>query len=444
MTLFGGVPYPLAIFAAFVMSLFSWVSLPLFCWLARVIQRQVNIPAMILYPAVYITTEWFTPKLFPWYIGAWIHPWREARQIADITGILGPTLLVISVNVLFFLWWQHWRERRRLPLVETIFVLLFLTASHVYGTLRISDLGEKLQSARKLKVSVAQSNIGSLQKEQAQRGGQEAVAFAHRRNEELVIEAGKESPDLIVLPETAVHGVFTQSKILQYRMFSLARDVNAGIFFGGYHSEFRNGQVIDFNSAFLITPESQLYEQYNKIKLLLFGEYLPLPNAPFWPQSVKDAVGQFERGKEIKVIPFKGEKIGPLICYEGILPQLVNKFVKNGVTFFVNVSNDSWFGDTSAPHQHFLLETWRSVEHRKPLVRSTNTGISGFVNIFGDMSGIIPINQAGVKTEVVQIIDEETLYDKLGDWLLYLATIITLLSFVGAFFKIATRIQRLR
>ncbi|MFC2075431.1 apolipoprotein N-acyltransferase [Bdellovibrionota bacterium] len=441
-TIFGGVPWILALFATLIMSLFGALNFVVFAWLVRVIQRQVKLPVFFLFPSLFLATEWIVPKLFPWFVGSWTHGWRAGRQIADITGIHGPNLIVICCNVTLFLWFLSWWKKRRMPLIETGITIALILVAQFYGSWRIDNLTEKLPQARQMKISVAQTNIGSLQKERAQRGHQGALSFSHRRNEELVLRAGKENPDLIVLPETAVHGIFTQSKIVQYRMFSLARDANAAIFFGGYHSERRDGREVDFNSAFLITPEDQLAGQYSKIKLLLFGEYLPFPDAAIWPNSVKEAVGQFARGKEINLFSYKGEQLAPLICFEGILPQLVRKFVKAGATLFVNISNDSWFGDSLAPHQHFTLDTWRTIEHRKPLVRATNTGISGFINIFGDITDTIPINKIDIRTKSVEIIDEETFYTRHGDWLVWIALLFSMLILLFTFARIIFRKKR--
>lgn len=439
MTLFGGVPYILALIATFIMSLFGFFNLTLFAWLARVIQKQRKFPPFLLLPPLFLATEWLVPKLFPWYLGSFLYGWRTGRQVADITGVLGLSLILILTNTTLYLWFISWKQKIRKPITETVITLIIIISSQFYGIYRIKELNVLLEKKRQLKVSLVQTDIGSLEKERAQRGVMGAVSFAHQRNEELVLLAGKENPDLIVLPETAVHGTFTQSKIIQYRMFALARDVNASIFFGGYHSEIIDGLEADYNTAFLISPNSAIIGQYNKIELLLFGEYLPLPNSFIWPQSVKDAVGEFKRGEEIKILPLKKEKIAPLICYEGILPRLVRQFVLQGATLFVNISNDSWFGDSAAPRQHIMLAAWRSIEHRIPLARSTNTGISGFVNIFGDISDKIDINQIGVSTKEIALIDTKTFYTNYGDWLAKLSIFFSAIFLLLAIFKILKR-----
>ncbi|OGQ36695.1 MAG: apolipoprotein N-acyltransferase [Deltaproteobacteria bacterium RIFCSPHIGHO2_12_FULL_43_9] len=439
MTLFGGIPYIPAFIATFLMSLFGFFNLTLFAWLARVIQKQRPIPPFLLLPPLYLATEWLVPKLFPWYLGAFLYGWRAGRQIADITGVLGLSLIILIANVTIYLWFVSLKQGSKKPITETVITILIIISTQIYGLHRINELEDLLKNRRNLRISLVQTNIGSLQKEQAARGAVGAVAFAHQRNEELVLLAGKENPDLIVLPETAVHGTFTQSKIIQYRMFALARDVNASIFFGGYHSETIDGVEVDYNTAFLISPNSELVGHYNKIELLLFGEYLPFPDLFIWPENVKEAVGEFKRGEEIKVLPFKTEKIAPLICYEGILPRLVRKFVLEGATVFVNISNDSWFGDSAAPRQHMMLAAWRTVEHRVPLVRSTNTGISGFINIFGDISDRIELNQIGVSTKEIDLIDTKTFYTKYGDWLAKLSIILSIIFLSLGVLKIIRR-----
>ena len=133
----------------------------------------------------------------------------------------------------------------------------------------------------------------------------------------------------------------------------------------------RNGDTLDyFNSAYLLDPKGEALARYDKAHLVPFGEYVPFRKwLPFLGKIVAQ-VGDFQAGPPGGVLEYKDHRIGPLICYDGIFPVLARAAVDNGADLLVNLTNDAWYGITSAPYQHLVQYVFRAVETRRSLVRA--------------------------------------------------------------------------
>jgi apolipoprotein N-acyltransferase len=160
----------------------------------------------------------------------------------------------------------------------------------------------------------------------------------------------------------------------------------------------------------------ELLGRYDKIHLVPFGEYIPLQKFLFFIESsIGEGIGNFKPGKEILNLSLPQGKFGVLICFEIIFPDLCRRFVKRGAIFLVTITNDAWFGRTSAPYQHLAIATFRAVENRVYITRAANTGISAFI----DPKGRI-VEQGGIFTEeamngAIRLSKEKTFYTLYGD-----------------------------
>jgi apolipoprotein N-acyltransferase len=173
--------------------------------------------------------------------------------------------------------------------------------------------------------------------------------------------------------------------------------------------------VNQYNSAYLASPPGELAGRYDKIHLVPFGEYVPLSKLLFFIGSLGEGIGDFKSGKKIFNFSIPQGQFGVLICFEIIFPDLCRRFVKDGADFLVTITNDAWFGRTSAPYQHFSMATFRAIENRVFIARAANTGISGFI----DPSGRI-VKQGGIFTEeamngMIRLSSEKTFYTLYGD-----------------------------
>jgi len=199
--------------------------------------------------------------------------------------------------------------------------------------------------------------------------------------------AAKANPELIVWPETSMPFYFQDETPLRAPAFDLLRGGKAALIVGApaYERTTGPGSFVLFNRAFLLTPESVTMNWYDKEHLVPFGEYVPLGGLLPLDQLVS-GVGDFAPGRNEKALKVGDLALGVLICYEAIFADLAQNRVAQGANVLINISNDAWFGATSAPHQHLQLTALRAIEQGRYVVRSTNTGLSAFIDPLGRIS----------------------------------------------------------
>jgi apolipoprotein N-acyltransferase len=156
-----------------------------------------------------------------------------------------------------------------------------------------------------------------------------------------------------------------------------------------------------------------------------FGEYVPLKRVFFFAAPLTEAVGDFSAGDEATVLPIGDHRISTAICYEVVFPGLVRRFVLGGSQLLTTITNDAWFGATSAPHQHFAQAAMRSIENGRYLVRAANTGISGAVDPYGRVLARSRLFEPEVTTVDVRYLDATTFYARFGDWFAWLSVAVT-------------------
>jgi apolipoprotein N-acyltransferase len=190
-------------------------------------------------------------------------------------------------------------------------------------------------------------------------------------------------PDLIVWPETAVPFFFQENARFSPHIISLAKTSRAVLVFGSPAYERGQGMVRYFNRAYMIVPETRDIVHYDKIHLVPFGEYVPFRQyLPFIRQLVA-AAGNFASGEKLEPLKAGDVSAGVLICFEAIFPELARGLSREGADLFVNITNDAWFGKTSAPFQHLGMAVFRSIENRRSMIRAANTGFSAFIEPTG-------------------------------------------------------------
>src|SRR5256712_13666196 len=144
-----------------------------------------------------------------------------------------------------------------------------------------------------------------------------------------------------------------------------------------------SGRYQEMDRAFLVAPAGREMATYDKMQLVPFGEYVPYAQALFFVRRIVEAVGDVVPGLVPTVFRLPSARFGVAICYEDVFPSVTRRFVAGGADFLVNVTNDAWYGPTSAPHQHLAQATFRAIEGRVPLVRAANTGISAVIDVDG-------------------------------------------------------------
>jgi apolipoprotein N-acyltransferase len=180
-----------------------------------------------------------------------------------------------------------------------------------------------------------------------------------------------------------------------------------------------------FNSAVLINEKGEKVVQYDKIHLLPFGEFVPLPEPIEW--IVPTMVGRFSHGEEYDLLPFGDAKAGVMICFESHFPSLSREYARHGADVLVEMTNDGYLGNTPVLRQHLASAVFRAVETNRPVLRVTNVGITAYINERGEI-----LNEAGVYTEATRVWSisksdgKQTFYVRYGEWFAILCSLVSL------------------
>jgi apolipoprotein N-acyltransferase len=165
----------------------------------------------------------------------------------------------------------------------------------------------------------------------------------------------------------------------------------------------------------LISPEGRPLGKYDKTHLVPFGEYVPLKRwLPFLGKIVAQ-VGDFSRGRVGANLEWSRGDLGVLICYEVIFPYISRAAVENGAALLINITNDAWYGRSSAPYQHYSMAVFRAVENRRALVRAANTGISGFIDPAGRIRKSTALFEEAAAARRMPLLTVRTIYNRIGD-----------------------------
>jgi apolipoprotein N-acyltransferase len=283
----------------------------------------------------------------------------------------------------------------------------------------------------KIKVAIIQGNIDQAKKWDP--------AFQRTSTEKYIrlsLSTKKYQPDLVVWPETATPFYFLHNAELSKMVKKGIHDTGTDFLIGSPSFNLRDNRVEYYNSAYLIGPEGNVYGRYDKAHLVPFGEYVPFKKwLPFIDKMV-EGVGDFMPGIKGKTIKWGDYRLGVQICYEIIFPHLSRAMIINHASLLVNITNDAWYGRSSAPNQHFSMAVFRAVENRRSIIRSANTGISGFIDPSGKIIAATPLFEEAAITRSVPIFEEMTVYSRFGDLFAMACLGVTLVAgFWGCFVR---------
>ncbi len=336
----------------------------------------VSFPKIFLwiFPILWIGMEYLMTQgslNFPWLnAGYSLSNYYPLIQIADILGVYGLSLLVLYINVLIYLYLHG--KKRYLLAVFIIFLLWF-----GYGLLR--DKTIKLKRTD-IKIGIVQLNV--KQEEKWKPENLEPTVADYENQIRILSQVN--DVDLVILPESAIPTYLLHEPKYKKALMDFAQQNKVNIILGfpdykidivDNHPKYRF-----YNSATLIDSIGALHEKYDKIKLVPFGERIPLLST--FPILEKLQFGQanFEFGTDYPLYTIDSLKFSPLICFEGVFPQLSRTYAKKGADVLVVITNDAWFKKTRLPYEHANNTKIRAVETRLPLIRAANTGISYIID----------------------------------------------------------------
>ena len=377
---------------------------------------------LALIPLIWVGLEYIRSFIFsgfPWELLGYSQYNRlQLIQISDIFGVYGLSALIAFVNGAIFITllhlikkqWQQTDITKRLAAGSMIAFILGVALTLAYGHWRLQAIDSLIAIAPKTRISVIQANI-----DQAIKWDPAFQIETIKKYNQLSASVNKQQPDLIVWPESATPFYFLYDVAPSKMVFEGIRQSGTDYLIGSPSFVRTDGVVQYFNSAYLIIPEEKSMGKYDKTHLVPFGEYVPFKKwLPFLGKMVAQ-VGDFRTGKLGQTLPWHSAQLGVQICYEIVFPGLSRAMAKNNASILVNLTNDAWFGKTSGPYQHFSMTVFRAVENRRSLVRSANTGISGFIDPAGRILAATELLQEAVATQMVSMLKERSIYTQIGD-----------------------------
>jgi apolipoprotein N-acyltransferase len=421
MSTYGHLPFYVSLPVLFLLSFYLALFIAFF---SLAVTGLCSSPLSLFFtaPLVWVALEYIRSFLFtgfPWeLLGYTQFKLVHIIQISDIFGVYGVSFCIVLLNTSLFLIYlaltgKEWKDKNigtKQAVLVTAGVAVILAVVWGYGNIRIHRLHELTDSSPSVKVAVIQGNIDQAQKWDPAFQRSSTVKYIH-----LSLRSKNFQPDLVVWPETATPFYFTKNNELSRLVLSGIRETGADFLIGSPAYDFKKNKIVYYNSAFLVDASGNVLGRYDKAHLVPFGEYVPLKKwLPFVGKMV-ESVGDFGTGENGRTLKWKNFRIGVLICYEIIFPPLSRAMVQNNASILINLTNDAWYGKSSAPYQHFSMAIFRAVENRRSLVRAANTGISGFIDPSGKVIEATRIFKDAVITQKVPIIEMKTFYSKFGD-----------------------------
>ena len=396
-----------------------------FACLTRFVQVRSGLQTMLFTPLLWVALEYLRSLLltgFPWAsLGYSQYLNLPFIQIADITGVYGPSFVIVLVNATVFGILRQW-SKKIFPVKEVIFTGLILLGLLVYGHLKMGTVERHVSQNPSLKIGLVQGNI-----DQSIKWDQSFQRETLKIYEKLSYTVAEEKPDLIIWPETATPFFFQDAEEYQPFILDIPKKTDAFLLFGTPSYKIEKRRVAHYNSAYLVSPSGELVGKYDKIHLVPFGEYVPLQHLLVFIGSLGEGIGDFKPGKEIFNFSLPQGKFGVLICFEIIFPDLSRRFVKRGANFLVTITNDAWFGRTSAPYQHFSMATFRAVENRVFVARAANTGITGVIDPTGKILKEGRIFTQEAMNGTIRLSDLKTFYTLYGDIFAWICSALAIL-----------------
>ncbi|MDI6741284.1 MAG: apolipoprotein N-acyltransferase [Smithella sp.] len=417
---------PLYVGILLMLILAAYLSLYVSLFAAGIVYFRGKMPVCLVAPFLWICFEYGKSYIltgFPWAnLGYSQYANIYLIQFADVAGVFGISFLIILVNAALFDMITQKTKRTNIAAVVVFFVL---AGVYLYGFCRVDQVNKAVEQSPALEVSLIQGNI-----DQSIKWDKNFQMETLNIYERLSLNNIPSPNSLIVWPETAVPFKFEEKSSMHDKITDLAANTQSWLITGSVSYTKRNSGNEYFNSAYLVSPSGDVMDRYDKVHLVPYGEYVPLRKLLPFVEGFTSSIGDFSSGKGFYPLTMNDKKIGVLICYEGILWNAARESKNHSAELLVNITNDAWFGDTSAPFQHFSMTVFRAVETRLYLVRAANTGISGIVDPMGRIIARTSIFQQDALKGNVRFVNVPTIYSRSGDILVAISYLMIILLFV--------------
>jgi len=430
MRTFGGLHWTVAVMVLVPLLGFLAAFPVAFALAAHRLSRRLGVfPALLAAPVLWAALELGRNHLltgFPWVrLGTAAHAAPALLQLASVLGVYGLSALLMAVAAALALA-ASGREHRAQASAFGGVVVGALLVTLLWGAARARDLDARAEAGerRSLRVACVQGNIPQDLKWDRRMASE--ILARHLR---LTAEAAERGAALVVWPESSMPDALRTNSDFGGPVRELVARLGVPILLGSL--DLRQGEAGErtiFNSAFLLGADGEIHGTYDKVHLVPFGEYVPWRWVFFFASSLVGEVGDLRPGASLE--PLAGGSVGlpalgVQICYEILFPDLVRRQVAAGGELLINITNDAWFGRSSAPHQHFAEAVVRAVENGRWVVRAANTGVSGIISPSGRVVARSGLDEVRLLEGAVFARRDRTVYARIGDGFAWACAIIT-------------------
>jgi len=340
-------------------------------------------------------------------------------QLASATGVFGLSALValVGTSAAILALRRGPAEWRGILIVAGVLALVV-----VDGVARIAG-GGLTRSGSVLRVGLVQGNV--LQDQKWDPSYRDAILQRYVDLSRQAIGAGAL---VVIWPEASTPFYFDAEAALSAPVRRLAAETRTPFLIGTDEYVGASGGEPDryFNAAVFLGPDGRSRGSYRKMHLVPFGEYVPLKRLLFFVGPLVEAVSDFSEGTDPVVFDVDGGRLSVAICYESVYPWISRTFVEHGSELLATITNDAWFGTSSAAYQHFEQGALRAIEEGRYVVRAANTGISGAVDPYGRVIARTALFEPAAIAVDVRLLDGRTLYSEVGDVIAWLSMAVTL------------------
>ena len=450
MAVYGGLQQAVAVLVNAALIAYLALFPAVFAIVMRRLVLAYGSRALAAAPAVWVATELGRTHIFtgfPWVLLGYSQTTvLPVAQFASIFGVYGVSMLVASVSAALAMVMvaggpegplrkggRPIRAGTVVRFAPIVIVLVVLAGIAAWGARRASAAAWT-REGEAIRVGLIQGNIDQADKQNASRANAIFQGYISKTREAL-----QRGAEFVIWPESSTPFLFEEDADASSQIRMLARQAQVPILVGSDQVERGRGASVKYyNSAFLVRADGTSGAAYRKMHLVPFGEYVPLKRLLFFAAPLVEAVSDFSAGEDAVLLPVGNHMVSTAICYEVVYPDLVRQFVVGGSEMLTTITNDAWFGATSAPYQHFEQASMRAIEEGRYLVRSANTGVSGIVDPYGRVLERTDIFQAAVLVGEARFLRTSTYYSRHGDVIAYASTVVTallLLIAVGSRFR---------
>ncbi|HET8783132.1 MAG TPA: apolipoprotein N-acyltransferase [Pyrinomonadaceae bacterium] len=423
---YGGVPtvvaYLLLVPAAIVIGIFPGLAVML---VAMTIKRWGQW-AVLLAPLFWTAFEWVrlgvTGQL--WNALGYSQAFHPLLiEPASWGGVYAVSFLIVVVNSAIVLVLTKPEGRRvaaALPLIAFVFGSMPLSALVSNPRLWLSDYHPSVC------VVAVQPNVPMTFK------SPEEMKQLLERHLSLSLSGLKQCPGdakqrLVIWPESPMNFTYAIDRTFQELVRRFSLENNTYLLFNSLEPAPNGGS---YNSALLINGDAAIV-QYDKIRLMPFGEYVPLPQWLPGASLITGLVGEFTPGTKYTLMPVGSYQLGVFICIESAYPWITREMTSRGADLLINISNDGYLGPTAVMRQHLANAVFRAVENGRPVMRVTNTGLTAQIDAIGKIDGLTEPFQADVRVWTYLPLEADTIYTRYGDWFVQLCAAISAILLVA-------------